>query len=78
VDYPDARAHGAITSYTVTRIGGTLSGKGEAPYDYLEVIEITDPEAYRPLGDVPKFHQPLQEWSQYVAEAVMIRGGVIE
>jgi hypothetical protein len=42
------------------------------------VIEATDPEAYRPLGDVPEFQQPLQGWSQYVAEAVMIHGEVIE
>jgi hypothetical protein len=28
------RAQGAITSYTVTRIDGTLSGNGEAPDDY--------------------------------------------
>jgi hypothetical protein len=34
VDYPDARAQGAITSYTVTRIDGTLSGNGEARDDY--------------------------------------------
>ncbi len=78
VDYPIARAQGAITSYTVTRIDGTLSGEGESPYDYLEVIEISNLEAYRALGDLPEFKQLLQEWSQYVAEAVMIHGDVIE
>ena len=78
VDYPVARAQGAITSYTVTRIEGTLSGEDESPYDYLEVIEISDLEAYRALGDLPEFQQLLQEWSQYVAEAVMIHGEVIE
>jgi hypothetical protein len=78
VDYPVARAQGAITSYTVTRIEGTLSGEGESPYDYLEVIEITDLEAYRALGDLPEFQQLLQEWSKYVAEAVMIHGEVID
>jgi hypothetical protein len=78
VDYPVARAQGAITSYTVTRIDGTLSGEGESPYDYVEVIEITDLEAYRALGELPDFKQLLQEWSQYVAGAVMIHGDVIE
>ena len=78
VDYPIARAQGAIQRYTVTRIDGTLSGEGESPYDYLEVLEITDLEAYRALGDLPEFKQLLQEWSQYVAEAVMIHGDVIE
>jgi hypothetical protein len=78
VDYPVARAQGAITRYTVTRIEGTLSGDGESPYDYLEVIEITDLEAYHALGSLPEFEQLLAEWSQYVAEAVMIHGEVIE
>ena len=78
VDYPIARAQGAITSYTVTRIAGTLSGEGESPYDYLEVIEITDLDAYRARGALPEFEQLLREWSQYVAEAVMIHGEVID
>jgi len=78
VDYPVARAQGAITSYTVTRIDGTLSGEGASPYDYLEVIEITDLEAYRALGELPEFQQLLKEWSQFVAEAEMIHGDVIE
>jgi REDY-like protein HapK len=77
VDYPVARAQGAITSYTVTRIDGTLSGEGASPYDYLEVIEITDLEAYRALASLPQFEQLLSEWSQYVAEAVMIHGEVV-
>jgi hypothetical protein len=78
VDYPVARSQDAITSYTVTRIAGTLSGEGESPYDYLEVIEISDLEAYRALGSLPEFEQLLQEWSQYVAEAMMIHGETIE
>ena len=78
VDYPVARAQGAITSYTVTRIEGTLAGSGESPYDYLEVIEITDLESYRALGSLPEFEQLLKDWSQYVAEAVMIHGEVID
>ncbi len=77
VDYPVARAQGAITSYTVTRIDGALDGTA-SPYDYLEVIEVTDLESYRALGSLPAFEQLLQEWSQYVAEAVMIHGEVVE
>jgi REDY-like protein HapK len=78
VDYPVARAQDAIRSYTVTRIDGTLSGEGESPHDYLEVIEIGDLETYRALASLPAFEQLLAEWSQYVAEAVMIHGEDIE
>jgi hypothetical protein len=78
VDYPVARAQGAIRSYTVTRIDGTLTGEGESPYDYLEVIEITDLEEYRALGQMPEFEQLLREWSEFVAETVMIHGEEID
>ena len=78
VDYPIARAQGAITGYTVARIEGTLGAEGESPYDYLEVIEIIDLDAYRALGALPEFEQLLQEWSKFVADAVMIHGEVIE
>lgn len=78
VDYPVARAQGAILSYVVTRIEGTLSGEGTAPYQYLEVIEITDLDEYRALGDRPEFKQLLAEWSGYVAEAVLIHGQTID
>src|SRR4029079_19060653 len=78
VDYPVARAQDAIRSYTVARIDGTLTGEGESPYDYLEVIEISDLDAYRALGDLPEFRQLLEEWSGYVADAVLVHGEVIE
>jgi len=78
VDYPIARAQGAILSYVVTRIDGTLSGEGSSPYSYLEVIEITDLEAYRALGTKPEFQQLLAEWSEFVAEAVMVHGETID
>ena len=77
VDYPIARKQDAINSYVVTRIDGFVSGAGESPYHYLEIIEITDIEAYRAI-DNPEFKQLLEEWSTYVAESVMVYGEVIE
>ena len=62
----------------MTRIDGTLSGEGSSPYSYLEVIEITDLEAYRALGTKPEFQQLLAEWSEFVAEAVMVHGETID
>ena len=78
VDYPIARGQDAIRSYTVTRLEGTLDGKGASPYDYLEVIEITDLESYRALGERPEFEQLLREWSDYVGEAVIVHGEEVE
>jgi hypothetical protein len=35
-------------------------------------------DAYRALGSKPEFEQLLREWSEYVAEAVMVHGEEIE
>jgi hypothetical protein len=78
VDYPVARAQDAILSYEVTRLAGTLDGKSASPYDALAVLEVTDVDAYRALGQKPEFEQLLAEWSEFVAEAVVVHGEVIE
>ena len=78
VDYPVARAQSAIESYVVTRLAGTLSGEGEPPYQYLEVIEITNIEEYRAGLGTPEMERLLEEWSTYVGESVAVYGDVIE
>jgi hypothetical protein len=79
VDYPVARKQESIQSYVVTRLEGTLSGEGEPPYQYLEVIEITDLDAYRAgMEGNAEFEQLLEEWGAYVAESVAVHGTVID
>jgi hypothetical protein len=78
-DYPIARKQEAISTYVVTRVTGPLSDGEVSPYQYLEVIEITDIEAYRAgMDGDPEFDQLMQEWSQYVGESVAVYGEVID
>jgi hypothetical protein len=80
VDYPFARRLPTIRSYVVTRLDGLFDG-GKAPYDYLEVVEITELEAYRASLD-PSGSREVQEffdeWSSYVGESLVVYGDVIE
>ncbi len=46
VDYPTARSLPSIVAYTNYRLVAPLR-KADVRYDYLEVIQITDLEAYR-------------------------------
>jgi hypothetical protein len=78
VDYPVARSQPTIQSYVVTRLDGPVSGEGEAPYDYLEAIEISDIEAYRAELDSEDMRNLLDEWQTYVGESVAVYGEVIE
>jgi hypothetical protein len=80
VDYPFARRLPTIRSYVVTRLDGLFDG-GEAPYDYLEVVEITELEAYRKSLDPrasPEVKQFFDEWSGFVGESLVVYGDVIE
>jgi REDY-like protein HapK len=80
VDYPFARSLPTIRSYLVTRLDGLFDG-GQAPHDYLEVVEITDLEAYRksldPSGN-PEVQRFFDEWSSFVGESLVVYGEVIE
>jgi hypothetical protein len=79
VDYPVARAQPAIVSYVVTRIDGHVTGKGELPCRYLEVIEVTSLEEYRAsLDGNPELEALLAEWATYVGHSTAVHGEVID
>jgi hypothetical protein len=48
-DMPGVRALGSVRDFQVYRTAGTLGG-GVAPYDYIEVIDITGMDAF--MADV--------------------------
>jgi hypothetical protein len=79
VDYPIARAKEPILSYEVTRLQGHLDGSDAAlPAQYLEVVEITDLEAYTTgLATDEEVVQLLKEWATYVASSVAVHGELI-
>ncbi len=78
VDYPFARAQPTIVRYDVTRIDGNLFGtEGDLPCQYLEVVDITDIEAYEKGAAGPEFEAFLKDWQTYVAESTMVWGEVI-
>ncbi len=79
VDYPFARGLPSIESYVVTRLDGHLQGDAPVPYDYVEVVEITNLDDYRQAfaaGEGVK--EFFEEWSSYVGESIAVHGEVIE
>jgi len=80
VDYPFAQRLPTIRSYLVTRLEGLWEG-GDAPYDYLEVVEITELEAYRKSLDPEasaEVKQFFDQWSSFVGTSLVVHGEVIE
>jgi hypothetical protein len=80
VDYPFASRIPTIRSYVVTRVDGLLEGEGKPPYDYLEVVEITEVDAYRASLDPsqPDVKEFFDQWSSFVGESLMLWGEVID
>ena len=46
-DYRLAKGIGCILRYRVHRIVGPVEGDGKPPYDYIEVLDVTDIGEYR-------------------------------
>ena len=79
-DYPFARQIPSIKSYVVTRLDASLEGGERPPYDFLEVVEVTDIEAYKAdlSTDKPEIQAFDEQWLKYVGEAVAVYGEVVE
>ncbi len=65
-DYPTARNIPSIISYRTHRIAGPFR-RAEAHYDYFEVVEVTDVDAYRrDLEQLPQAQELRQQIVQYL------------
>jgi hypothetical protein len=79
VDYPFARAQPTIQRYEVTRLEANLFGsEGDLPCQYLEVIDVTDVEAYQSGAQGPEFAAFLEEWQGFVGTSAMVWGEIVE
>lgn len=79
VDYPIARRQSSIQRYEVTRLQGMLSGDEQPAFHYLEVIDITDIDAYRRgMEGNQEFEQLLADWSRFVGESIAVYGENID
>ncbi len=79
VDYPTARSIPSIMSYEVVRLDGSLLEDGAVPYDYVEVIEVTDLDAYRAdLPNIPDREGFVAQLQSYIGEVERVHGTLIE
>ncbi|MDR7483307.1 MAG: hypothetical protein QN183_06905 [Armatimonadota bacterium] len=77
VDYPTARRLPSIVSYTNYRLAGPLR-KADVRYDYLEVIHITDLEAYRQDLARPELQTLRQQLAEFIEPSDNFVGEAIE
>lgn len=78
VDLPTARAIPSVNRYDVVRIDGALRDN-EVPYDYIEILEVTELETYRrELEEIPDRAGFSAQWRSFVGEVIAVHGTAIE
>jgi len=66
-DYRLAQDLECVIHYRVHRVAGPVEGGGASPYDYIEVLEVADIDAYRSaLQDDPAIQQIIAEIGQFI------------
>lgn len=66
-DYRLAEGIECVEHYRVHRVAGPVEGEGEFLFDYIEVLEVTDIDAYRSaLKHSPAIRQIIAEIGQYI------------
>ena len=82
VDYPRSKELLPVSGYLATRIEGRAVSEGDSPYQYIEVLDIDDFEAY-----LAAFRDPSPEVADLIGQvfsyvdqktAVDLYGEVIE
>jgi hypothetical protein len=69
-DYRLAQDIECVLHYRVHRVAGPVEGEGEAPYDYIEVLEVADIDAYRSaLRDHPAIRKIIAEIGLFIEGA---------
>ncbi len=77
-DVPTARGLPGVNNYRVVRLEGpVMDGVSSPPYDYIEIIEISDLETYQNglSGVDPEF---LAQFTGFIGEFESVHGCVVE
>jgi hypothetical protein len=81
-DIPMGLSIPAITSYVVTRLEGQVFDEHGAPFDYIDVLEVTSVADYHAaiaeLEKTEEWHEFVAEWEQHVGASVAVYGTVLE
>ncbi|MCE0763295.1 hypothetical protein LWC35_10305 [Pseudonocardia kujensis] len=79
VNYPTARSLPSIASYQVIRIDGGLPETPAITGSYLEVIEVSDVDAYQQdVANLPGREQFMQQIGTFFANTVAGYGTAVE
>lgn len=66
-DYRLAQSIQSVSHYRVHRLVGPVEGEGSPPYDYIEVLQVSDLDEYRKaMAHHPALRQIVAEIGQFI------------
>ncbi len=80
-DYPYSRGLTAIETYHASRVKGFMfgtDGKLDPPYDYAEIIDVPDLDAYFEAFGTEEGKAFMEEFSTYIDDFVAVQTEIIE
>ena len=78
VDVPFATARPTLLRYDCVRIDRSLESAATAPFDYVEILEVTDVEADQALVAGPEAEAIAAQWAGYVSDYKIMAGDPVE
>jgi len=77
-DLPTVRSFRSVRRFDVLKVAGLLSGTGNAPYEYVELLEVDSVESLR--GDItatPAMAEIARQFREYADSPVFMVTGPI-
>ncbi|WP_373489125.1 REDY-like protein HapK [Blastomonas sp.] len=64
-DFPAVNALGSVNAFTVHKATGLFGSDGTSPYSHIEIIDITDMDAFVADISTPEFQAMAAPFQQY-------------
>jgi len=65
VDMPNVRRLQGVSGFDVFKTNGLLNGSPDAPYQYVELIEVSDMAAFKAAVGTPEMQQTAAQFHEY-------------
>lgn len=71
-DIPTVNALGSVDSFRVHQMTGLMMGDGKPPFDYIEIIDVADPDGFGPDISTEKMQAISAEFQQFADSPLFI------
>jgi hypothetical protein len=78
IDIPNVRRLKGVSGFSVLKTNGLLSGSPDAPYQFVELIEISDMTAFKSAVGTPEMQEIAGQFREYAEDPIFMLSESIE